>query len=67
MRSILYRLISYNLIFLDFTQKIAITAGEICLKYDIPAADSLVAGGKCQAYFARQEHLMLRVDKAYLV
>lgn len=43
MRSILYRLISSNLIFLDVTQKIAITAGEIRLKYDIPTADSLIA------------------------
>lgn len=43
MRSILFRLISSNLIFLDVTQKIAITAGEIRLKYDIPTADSLIA------------------------
>jgi predicted nucleic acid-binding protein len=43
MRGILYRLISSNLIFLDVTQKIAITAGEIRLKYDIPTADSLIA------------------------
>jgi predicted nucleic acid-binding protein len=43
MRSILYRLISSNPIFLDVTQKIAIIAGEIRLKYDTPTADSLIA------------------------
>jgi predicted nucleic acid-binding protein len=31
------------LIFLDVTKKIAITASEIRLKYDIPTADSLIA------------------------
>ena len=43
MYNTLNQLLSSNLIFLDVTQKIAITAGEIRLKYDIPTADSLIA------------------------
>ena len=43
MRSILYRLISSNLIFIDVSQQIAIRAGDLRLKYDIPTADSLIA------------------------
>jgi predicted nucleic acid-binding protein len=43
MYSILDRLISSNLIFVDVSQQIAIRAGEMRLKYDIPTADSLIA------------------------
>ncbi|VVB91601.1 PIN domain protein [uncultured archaeon] len=43
MYSILDRLISSNLVFVDVSQKIAIRAGELRLKYDIPTADSLIA------------------------
>jgi predicted nucleic acid-binding protein len=43
MYSILYQLISSDLIFVDVTQQIAIRAGELRLKYDIPTADSLIA------------------------
>ncbi len=43
MHSILNRLISSNLIFIDVTQRIAMRAGELRLKYDIPTADSLIA------------------------
>lgn len=43
MHNTLNQLLSSNLIFLDVTRKIAITAGEIRLKYDIPTADSLIA------------------------
>lgn len=43
MRSALYRLISSNLIFIDVSQQIAIRAGDLRLKYDIPTADSLIA------------------------
>jgi predicted nucleic acid-binding protein len=43
MHNTLNQLLSSNLIFLDITRKIAITAGEIRLKYDIPTADSLIA------------------------
>ncbi len=43
MYSILYRLISSKLIFVDVSQQIAIRAGELRLKYDIPTADSLIA------------------------
>jgi len=38
-----FQMKSRYLIFVDVTQKIAITAGEIRLKYDIPTADSLIA------------------------
>ena len=38
-----FQMKSRYLIFLDVTQKITITAGEIRLKYDIPTADSLIA------------------------
>ncbi len=43
MYNILDQLISSNLIFVDVSQKIAIRAGELRLKYDIPIADSLIA------------------------
>ncbi len=43
MYSILDRLISSNLVFVDVSQKIAIRAGELRLKYDIPTANSLIA------------------------
>ena len=38
-----FQMKSRYLIFLDVTQKIAITAGEIRMKYDITTADSLIA------------------------
>jgi predicted nucleic acid-binding protein len=41
--NILDQLISSNLVFVDVSQKIAIRAGELRLKYDIPTADSLIA------------------------
>ena len=43
MHSILYRLISSDLIFIDVSQQIAIRAEDLRLKYDIPTADSLIA------------------------
>jgi len=36
-------LISSNPVFIDVSQQIAIRAGDLRLKYDIPTADSLIA------------------------
>ena len=43
MHSDLGKLITSNLIFVDVDRTIAIRAGELRLKYDIPTADSLIA------------------------
>ena len=43
MNSDLGKLITSNLIFVDVDRTIAIRAGELRLKYDIPTADSLIA------------------------
>ncbi len=43
MYNILDRIISSNLVFIDVNNRIAIRAGELRLKYDIPTADSLIA------------------------
>lgn len=43
MRNDLDRLITSNLVFMDVDSTIAMRAGELRLKYDIPTADSLIA------------------------
>jgi len=43
MYSDLDRLITSNLVFMDVDSTIAMRAGELHLKYDIPTADSLIA------------------------
>ncbi|CAG0993871.1 MAG: PIN domain-containing protein [Candidatus Methanoperedens sp.] len=43
MHSDLDKLITSNLIFVDVDRTIAIRAGDLRLKYDIPTADSLIA------------------------
>lgn len=43
MHSDLNNLITSNLVFLDVNDTIAIRAGELRLKYDIPTIDSLIA------------------------
>lgn len=43
MYSDLDRLITSNLVFMDVDDTIAMRAGELRLKYDIPTADSLIA------------------------
>jgi predicted nucleic acid-binding protein len=43
MRSDLGKLVTSNLIFIDVDRTIAIKAGELRLRYDIPTADSLIA------------------------
>lgn len=43
MYSVLNRIISSNLIFVDVNMRIATRAGELRLKYNTPTADSLIA------------------------